>query len=130
MIERCLPEGRSLFISCSTAPGAQSKKQTIEYELAIQPFAWLRIHGVTNPKQIEAIRQRIIIAVYEEEDALAKERQEGGLSVIGAENLRGRSTLASSPVGYQFNYSLNLRLIFLLLAYRLSCNAGPKQDRC
>jgi len=61
---------------------------TMECTLKIKPLAWLRGYGVTEPEQIEGIRQRIIQAVYAEESALAKERVEKGLPILGAERLK------------------------------------------
>lgn len=90
-----LPDGNKLspFDDQAMAKRLREKKHTIEYELVVQPFAWLKIYGVTNPEEIEAIRQRIITAVYEEEAALAKKRQGEGLSVIGAEKLKRQKYL-------------------------------------
>jgi hypothetical protein len=68
---------------------------TIEYSLVIKPLAWLKVYGVTAPEQIEAIRQRIIRAVYAEEAALAKERIEQGKPILGAERLKQQQYLCS-----------------------------------
>ncbi len=61
---------------------------TLEYELVVKPLAWLRVYGVTDPKQIEDIRQSIIKRVYAQEAALAKERLEESKPILGAERLR------------------------------------------
>jgi hypothetical protein len=63
-------------------------ERTMEYTLVIKPLAWLRTYGVTEPGKIEAIRRRIIEAVYAEEAALSKERIEKGRPVLGAERLK------------------------------------------
>jgi hypothetical protein len=61
---------------------------TLEYELVVKPLAWLRAYGVTDPKQIEDIRQSIIRRVYAREAELAKDRLEEGKPILGAERLR------------------------------------------
>jgi hypothetical protein len=61
---------------------------TLEYELVVKPLAWLRAYGVTDPKQIEDIRQSIIRRVYAQEAELAKDRLEEGKPILGAERLR------------------------------------------
>ncbi len=66
---------------------------TVEYQLVIKPLAWLGVYGVTDPKRIEAIRQRIIHAVYAGESALAKERLEQGKPILGAERLKQQQYL-------------------------------------
>ena len=68
---------------------------TMEYNLVIKPLAWLGVYGVTEPDQIEAIRQSIIKAVYDGEAAIAKERREKGLPVLGAERLKQQRYLRS-----------------------------------
>jgi hypothetical protein len=73
----------------------RENKRTKEYSLVIKPLAWLAVYGVTEPKQIEVIRQRIIKAVYEQESALAKERIEKSKPVIGAERLKQQRYLSS-----------------------------------
>jgi hypothetical protein len=90
-----LPTNNKLspFEDQAMAKRLRAKKSTIEYDLVIQPFAWLKIYGITNPREIEAIRQRIITAVYAEESALAKKRQDEELSAIGAEKLKRQQYL-------------------------------------
>jgi hypothetical protein len=90
-----LPDGNKLspFNDQTMAKRLRENKRTIEYDLVIQPFAWLKIYGVTNPTEIEAIRRRIITTVYEEESALAKRRHDDGMSVIGAEKLKRQKYL-------------------------------------
>jgi hypothetical protein len=68
---------------------------TLEYTLTLKPLAWLRVYGVTDPEQIEAIRQRIIKAVYAEEATLAKERIEQGKPILGPERLKQQQYLRS-----------------------------------
>jgi hypothetical protein len=68
---------------------------TIEYTLVIKPLAWLKVYGVTDPEQIEVIRQRIIRAVYAQESELAKERIEQGKPILGAERLKQQQYLRS-----------------------------------
>jgi hypothetical protein len=50
---------------------------------------------VTEPEQIEAIRQRIIKGVYDGEAGIAKERREKGVPVLGAERLKKQRYLGS-----------------------------------
>jgi hypothetical protein len=90
-----LPANNKLspFEDQAMAKRLRDKKGTCEYDLIIQPFAWLKIYGITEPRQIEAIRKRVISAVYEEEAALAKKRQNEGLSVIGVEKLKKQQYL-------------------------------------
>jgi hypothetical protein len=68
---------------------------TLEYDLVVQPLKWLEAYGVTDPVEVEAIRQRIVSAVYAEEAAIAKERLETGQGVIGAERLKQQKYMAS-----------------------------------
>jgi hypothetical protein len=61
---------------------------TMEYDLVLKPFAWLGLYGVTDPKQIERIRQRVIKEVYAKEAEFRKERIEEQRPVLGATRLR------------------------------------------
>jgi hypothetical protein len=61
---------------------------TVEYDLIVQPLAWLRVYGVTEPKEIEEIRQSIIRQVYAREAELATERLQQGRAILGAERLK------------------------------------------
>jgi hypothetical protein len=70
-------------------------EETVEYDLVVEPLKWLQTYGITDPAEIEAIRQRIISAVYAEEAAIAKERREEGQGVIGAERLKHQEYMAS-----------------------------------
>ncbi|MFN4894241.1 MAG: hypothetical protein ACK5HO_00470 [Pseudomonadota bacterium] len=85
-----LPEGNRLSPANDRAMAKRARETegTQEHELVVQPLSWLRAYGVTDPVQIEAIRQRIIKAVYAEEAAMAKERIKEGTSIIGAERLK------------------------------------------
>jgi hypothetical protein len=67
----------------------------MKYDLVIKPLAWLGCYGITDPVEIESIRQRIIKAVYAEEAQLAKERLENKLPVMGAERLKQQEYLKS-----------------------------------
>jgi hypothetical protein len=67
---------------------------TLEYDLIVKPLKWLQAYGITDPAQVEQIRQRIINAVYAEEANLAKERREKGHGVIGAERLKQQEYMA------------------------------------
>ena len=69
-------------------------KYTIPYDLVLKPLAWLACYDIANPEVIEAIRQRIIKAVYDGEAALRKLRTEKNSSVIGAEKLKQQEYLA------------------------------------
>jgi hypothetical protein len=84
-----LPEGNRLSPANDRELARQIRETdgTIEYELVVNPLAWLRVYGVTDPKQIEEIRQSIIRKVYAREAELAKERLEQGRPVLGAERL-------------------------------------------
>jgi hypothetical protein len=92
-----LPDGNRLSPANDRAMAKRLKetKGTIEYKLVIKPLAWLKLYGVTDPKQIEAIRKRIIKAVYAEEAALLKERIDQKKSILGAERLRQQQYLKS-----------------------------------
>jgi hypothetical protein len=46
-------------------------EETLEYDLIVKPLKWLQAYGITDPAQVEQIRQRIISAVYAEEANLA-----------------------------------------------------------
>ena len=73
----------------------KSHEDSIEYDLVVKPFAWLKSYGITAPQEIESIRQRVIREVYEAEAAIAKERREKSEGVIGAEKLRRQEYLKS-----------------------------------
>jgi hypothetical protein len=85
-----LPEGNRLSPATDRqlAKIHRETKGTLEYQLVVKPLAWLQVYGVTDPVQIEAIRQRIIKEVYSQEAALAKERVKDCRPVIGAERLK------------------------------------------
>ncbi len=75
--------------------GRTSNTENPFLSAVIKPLAWLRVYGVTEPEQIEAIRQRIIQAVYAEESALAKERLKKGAPILGAQRLQPGTHLRS-----------------------------------
>ena len=84
-----LPEGNKLSAEEDRlmAQRLREHKKTVEHDLVFQPFKWLEIYGITEPELIEAIRQRIIRTVYQEEEALRKKRSDNGASVIGIKAL-------------------------------------------
>ena len=90
-----LPEGNRLSPANDRAMAKRVRESggTQEYELVVQPLAWLRTYGVSDPVQVEAIRQRIIKAVYAEEAAMSKERIEEGRPVLGPERLKQQAYL-------------------------------------
>lgn len=90
-----LPEGNRLSPANDRqmARDLRENEGTIAYDLMIHPLAWLEIYGVTDPVQIEEIRQRIIRTVYAEEAAIAKQRREEQRPVIGAERLKRQKYL-------------------------------------
>lgn len=90
-----LPEGNRLSPANDRAMAkkARETERTQECELVVQPLAWLRTYGVSDPVQVEAIRQRIIKAVYAEEAAMSKERIEEGRPVLGPERLKQQAYL-------------------------------------
>jgi hypothetical protein len=82
-----LPDGDSLteeedrrFVS-----HLQCSEHVFEHDLVIKPLAWLEPFGITDPKRIQAVRERVIKLVYEQE---AKYRKERTRPVIGVEGLR------------------------------------------
>jgi len=92
-----LPDGNRLSSAHDQkmAKRLRETEGTMEYKLVIKPLAWLKVYGVTDPEQIEAIRERIIKAVYAEEAILAKQRIEERKPILGAERLRQQSYLRS-----------------------------------
>ena len=90
-----LPEGTRLSpaIDRQFARHLRETEGTIEYSLVIKPLAWLQTYGVTDPAQVEAIRQDIIRRVYAEEAALAKEHIEERRPVLGRERLKQQEYL-------------------------------------
>jgi hypothetical protein len=82
-----LPEGDTLTEEEDKRLVAHLKRseEALEHELVIKPLAWLELFGITDRKRIEAIRQRVIKLVYEQEAKYQKERTR---PVIGAQNLR------------------------------------------
>jgi hypothetical protein len=92
-----LPPGNRLSPSCDKAIAARLRDSgdALEYELVVKPLAWLKVYGVTDPCQVERIRQRIMSEVYAGEAVLAKERRESGRGVIGAQRLKHQEYLKS-----------------------------------
>ena len=90
-----LPPGNRLSPACDKATAARLRESSdsVEYDLVIKPLAWLKIFGVTDPSQIERIRQRVISEVYAREAKLTKERVEEGRGVMGAQRLRHQEYL-------------------------------------
>lgn len=62
--------------------------ERVEAELVVKPFAWLAPYGVSDPTQIEAIRQRVISGVRELEAQYRAARAEKNQTAIGAKRLR------------------------------------------
>jgi hypothetical protein len=62
--------------------------KAVEYELEIKPMKWLAAFGITNPEDIERIRQTVIRRVREEEREVEKERIDKSMPFIGAERLK------------------------------------------
>lgn len=87
-----LPEGDTLTEEEDARCVSYLKRaeEGIEHELVIKPLAWLKPFGITDPKRIEAIRQRVIKLVYEKE---AEYRRERTRPVIGVQNLRRQTYL-------------------------------------
>jgi hypothetical protein len=67
----------------------------IPHDLVVKPLAWLKVYGVTDPEEIESIRQGIIREVRQREAELAKERREAGRGVMGAQRLKAQPYLRS-----------------------------------
>lgn len=90
-----LPEGNRLSLSNDRAMAARLREldDTVEYNLVIKPLAWLKVYGISEPAEVEAIRQRIIKEVRDGEAKLAKERLEEGRGVIGTQILRQQEFL-------------------------------------
>ena len=91
-----LPSGNRLSPAYDKAMAARLRDNegTERYDLVIKPLAWLTVYGVTDPVEIERIRQRIIREVYAGEAKLAKERLDQGWAIIGAHRLRHQEYLA------------------------------------
>ena len=85
-----LPEGNRLSPASDREMARQIRETegTLEYELVVKPLAWLRAYGVTDPKQIEEIRQSIVRSVYAREAEIAKERLEERKAILGAARLK------------------------------------------
>jgi hypothetical protein len=82
-----LPSGNALSEQQDLALVTQlhQSDDVFEHTLQIQPLAWLKPFGITDPKQIESIRQRIIQMVYEQE---AEYREARKFPVLGSTNLQ------------------------------------------
>lgn len=65
--------------------------ECFEHDLVVKPFAWLGQFGITDAKQIESIRQRVIKMVYEREREYREARE---YPPIGRERLRSREYFA------------------------------------
>ncbi len=65
-------------------------EDVFEHELIIRPLAWLELFGITEKKQVQAVRDRVIRLVYEQE---AKHRKERAHPVMGAQRLRSQPYL-------------------------------------
>jgi hypothetical protein len=90
-----LPAGNRLSpaTDCAMAARLRKSKYVVEYDLVIEPLAWLKIYGVTEPEEIEMIRQRIIREVRDGEMRHEKERREAGRGILGADRLRQQEYL-------------------------------------
>lgn len=90
-----LPDGNRLSPTADHefARYLRETEGTLEYSLVIKPLAWLRTYGVTDPAQIQAIRQDIIRRVYAEEAVIAKERIEERRPILGASRLKQQEYL-------------------------------------
>lgn len=47
----------------------KASEEAIEHPIILKPFKWLEPYGITNPKELEKIRQKIIARVHETERA-------------------------------------------------------------
>jgi hypothetical protein len=85
-----LPENRILTEQEDAAFVEQllATKGAVPHTLTIQPLAWLRPFGITDPARIEEIRQEVIQGVRENERQYAAERQQEGRRVIPTEKLQ------------------------------------------
>jgi hypothetical protein len=88
-IER-LPDGNRLSAMEDKlmAQRLKESKKTVEHDLVFQPLKWLEFYGIKEPEDVEAIRQRIIRTVYQEESLLARQRSDKGLKAIGVVALK------------------------------------------
>jgi hypothetical protein len=75
-----LPPNRSLNPKQDEALHKKLKdsKKALSHSLVLKPFKWLEAYGVTEPREIEKIRQKIITRVREEETAYALARAKSG----------------------------------------------------
>ena len=66
-----LPAGRTLSPKQDAAlcQELRSSEEAMEHPIVLKPFKWLEPFGITDPLEIEAIRQKIIARVYETEQA-------------------------------------------------------------
>ena len=71
-----LPADRSLSPNQDAALYRKLKasEEAIEHPIVLKPFKWLEPYGISDPKEIEKIRQKIIARVHETERANALAR--------------------------------------------------------
>jgi hypothetical protein len=75
------------------AQGMRDSPYAVSHDLVIKPLAWLKIFGVTEPREIEAIRQRVVSQVRENEAVTAQERRNSGRGTMGSQRLRQQEYL-------------------------------------
>jgi REP element-mobilizing transposase RayT len=92
-----LPENNRLSTAQDKAMARRlaESEDGVPYDLIVKPLAWLKVYGITDPEQIEAIRQHIIKEVRRGEAELVRERREAGRGIMGAERLKQQSYLRS-----------------------------------
>ena len=67
----------------------KASKDKEEHTLVFEPFAWLKCFGITDPQEIEAIRQRVIREVYAREAEYRAEREKKKLPAMNPGRLQG-----------------------------------------
>jgi hypothetical protein len=64
------------------------KKAVEPAEVVVYPFAWLALFNITEPEQIQRIRDTIVRLVRRKEARLREQRARSGQRVMGAERLK------------------------------------------
>lgn len=70
-------------------------KKRINHTLVLKPLAWLRHYGITDPAEIESIRQTVISRVYAEEAEIRKARIRERRRAVSPGALRHQAYLKS-----------------------------------
>jgi hypothetical protein len=86
----------------------KGSEKAVKHPIVLKPFKWLETYGVTDPKDIEKIRQKIITRVQDQERENAIARAQSNRTSVP------RATLQSEPYMKPYTPKKKERKIFLI----------------